>query len=468
MAFKKRTEIIDIIDIADKGLAVGRTKEGRVVFVEGPVPGDQAEVLIYKKRKGNLLGAVQKIIHSSPHRKEPVCSHFDICGGCKWQNLAYEKQLEFKERQVLMAFEKIAGLTAHEVLPAKGAGKTEFYRNKLEFSFSNKRWLTKEEIDTELNIGQENVLGFHAPGNFEKIIAIEKCHLQADPSNDIRNFIRDFTKKNGFSYWDAKSHIGFMRNIIIRTSNLGLVMLLVVFSENNANNIKKLLDAVLNEFPAISSLYYFVNTKFNDSIADLKAIHYSGEKNIREKLGNTEYLISPKSFFQTNSYQSKVLYDIAVEFAGFKGDEHVLDLYTGTGSIAIYVADRVKSVTGIEVVHEAIDDARENAKLNGINNAEFIAGDVRDILNESLKKPDVLIVDPPRAGLEKNVVELILKIAPPKIIYISCNPATQARDVSLMKNEYDLRLSQAVDMFPHTHHIENVVLLIRKAGIIDN
>ncbi|MBK7095777.1 MAG: 23S rRNA (uracil(1939)-C(5))-methyltransferase RlmD [Saprospiraceae bacterium] len=462
MRFKKITETIEVIDIADKGQAIGKTENGKVVFVDGLVPGDIAEVTIFKKKKGSFLASVNKLIKNSPFRSEPFCSHFGNCGGCKWQNLNYQKQLEYKEKNVKDALLKIAKTETEEILPIEGAELTEFYRNKLEFSFSNKRWLTKEEIENDDFVEQGNALGFHAPGNFEKIIQVEKCFLQKYPSNEIRDFVRELTKEHSFTYYDVKNHNGLMRNMIIRTSNSGEVMVTISFSEFDKEKIDLLLGSLKNKFPEITSLNYVINSKFNDSIWDLEVVNYSGSKFIRENLGSIDFIISPKSFFQTNTYQSQKLYDIAVDFAGFKGDEHVLDLYTGIGSIALYIADKVKSVVGIEVVNEAIEDAKDNAKLNNISNVEFIAGDVKKVLNEGFKKPDIIIVDPPRAGLDREVTETIMLLSPIKIVYISCNPSTQARDIQILKEEYQVKKSKAVDMFPHTHHIENIVLLIRK------
>jgi 23S rRNA (uracil1939-C5)-methyltransferase len=462
MRFKKITETIEVTDIADKGQALGKTEDGRVVFVNGLVPGDIAEVTIFKKRKGSFLASVNKLINKSPYRTEPVCSHFGNCGGCKWQNLIYQKQLEFKNSGVKAAFHRIAKTEIVEILPIEGAGLTEFYRNKLEFSFSNKRWLTKEEIGDESVIESENALGFHAPGNFEKIIQVEKCFLQKSPSNEIRDFVREFTKNHSYTYYDVKNHIGLMRNIIIRTSNSDEVMVTISFSEFDEEKIIFLLNSLKNRFPEITSLNYVVNSKFNDSIWDLEVINFSGNMFISEKLGRVDFKISPKSFFQTNTHQSLKLYDIAVDFAEFKGHEHVLDLYTGIGSIALYIADKVRSVVGIEVVREAIEDAKDNARLNNISNVEFLAGDVKKVLNEEFKKPDIIIVDPPRAGLDRDVTDTIMSLSPEKIIYISCNPSTQARDIEIMKEKYIIRKSQAVDMFPHTHHVENVVLMVKK------
>jgi 23S rRNA (uracil1939-C5)-methyltransferase len=462
MRFKRITDIIEVIDIADKGQAIGKTENGKVVFVNGLVPGDIAEVSIFKKKKGSFLASVNKLTKSSPFRSDPVCLHFGNCGGCKWQNLTYQKQLEFKEKNVKDALLRIAKTEIEEILPIQGAELTEFYRNKLEFSFSNKRWLTKEEIENDNFVVQGNALGFHAPGNFEKIIQLEKCYLQKSPSNEIRDFVRELTREHNFTYYDVKNHSGLMRNMIIRTSNSGEVMVTISFSEFHKEKIDLLLGALSEKFPEITSLNYVVNSKFNDSIWDLDVINYSGRKYITEKLGKVDFIISPKSFFQTNTYQSQKLYDIAVDFAGFKGDEHVLDLYTGIGSIALYIANKVNSVVGIEVVSEAIEDAWANAKLNNISNVEFIAGDVKKVLNEEFQKPDIIIVDPPRAGLDREVTETIMRLSPEKIVYISCNPSTQARDIEILKEEYRVKKSKAVDMFPHTHHIENVVLLKKK------
>ena len=457
MAFKKYTDIIEIIDIADKGRSVGKSKDGKVVFVTGCIPGDKAEVLILRKRKGVHEGIVKEITEYSPFRVKPECEHFGICGGCKWQDLTYDKQLEYKDMQVKAALERIAKVNPECFLPILACEKIFFYRNKLEFSFSNKKWLTESEIRSENKIEQQNVLGFHAPGNFEKIISIENCLLQESPSNEIRNFIREFTLQNDYSYWDARNHTGLMRNIIIRTSNTGETMVTVSFAEKEG--ITELLEALKRKFPQITSLNYVINPKYNDSIFDLEVINYHGEKFIREKMGDLVFMISPKSFFQTNSDQSGRLYDIAIDFAELQGDESVLDLYTGIGSIALYIAGKVKKVTGIELISEAIEDAKLNASINKITNADFIAGDVKHILKNDLEKPDIIFVDPPRAGLDKEVTEKILEINPEKIVYISCNPATQARDIAILKEKYNVIKSQAVDMFPHTHHVENVIML---------
>jgi len=462
MRKKKIVESVKIIDIADRGKSLGKTEDGKVIFVNGPVPGDVVDILLLRKRKGVFNGVVKNYKSYSEDRIKPKCSHFENCGGCKWQHLSYEKQIEYKDQQVKEAFRRIAKVDIDEVFPIVGGDKTEYYRNKLEFSFSNKRWLTDEEIRSDENFGETSVLGFHAPGSFDKIVAVEHCYLQDSPSNEIRNFVRDFTIENEYIYWDARKHTGLMRNMVIRTSSLGQTMIIISFSNNNQEKIIPLLDALINKFPNITSLNYVINTKVNDTMWDLDVINYHGEKDIREKIGDIEFIISPKSFFQTNTFQSKVLYDIAVDFADMQGGENILDLYTGIGSIALYIAKNAKKVLGIELVKEAIADAKLNAELNNITNTEFLVGDVKDILNDKFDKPDIIFVDPPRAGMHKDVIDTLIKLSPEKIVYISCNPSTQARDIALMDEKYKTVKSQAVDMFPHTHHIENVVLLIKR------
>ncbi len=462
MRKKKIINSVPVVDIADRGKSVAKTEDGKVIFVNGPVPGDVVDILLLRKRKGIFQGVVKNYVSYSEDRETPICSHFEVCGGCKWQHLSYKKQLEYKENQVQNALQRIAKCDIEESFPILGSQQIQYYRNKLEFSFSNKRWLTQEEIDSDTQFGESKVLGFHAPGSFDKIVPVEHCYLQGSPSNEIRNFIRDFTIENDYTYWDAREHKGLLRNMIIRTTTMGQVMVVISFSNDDKEKIENLLDALLSKFPEINSLNYVINGKVNDTMWDLEVKNYHGGKEIREKLGDVEFIISPKSFFQTNSLQSKRLYDIAVDFADFKGNENVLDLYTGIGSIALYIADKVKSVLGIELVPEAIIDAKKNAKLNGITNAKFLVGDVKDVLNSSFDIPDIVIVDPPREGIHKDVIANILQLAPKKIVYISCNPATQARDLALLGEKYNLLKSQAVDMFPNTHHIENVVSLRRK------
>jgi len=462
MSRKNKTKIalnVRFTGIADRGKAVGRTEENEVVFAQGPVPGDIADVLLIKKRKGVYQGIVKNYLSYGDDRVKPFCEHFEMCGGCKWQHLLYSTQLSEKETIVRDAFQRIAKVEPKEFLPIVGGKFTKYYRNKLEFSFSNKRWLSDDEVRSDEDFGEVKALGFHAPGSFDKIVPIDHCYLQAEPSNEIRNFIRDFTIEHNYTFWDARKHTGLMRNMIIRTSSIGETMLTVVFSKFEEDLIKGLMDAILAKFPDINSLMYVVNEKMNDTLFDQEFILYHGKKEISEKMGDIEYRLSPKSFFQTNTNQSKILYDIALDFADFKGHELVYDLYTGIGSIALYLAHKVKKVIGIELIDEAIQDAIKNAKINQIDNAEFYTGDVKDTLTSDFEKPDVVIIDPPRAGIHKEVVGTIMELTPEKLVYVSCNPATQARDIALFHAKYDLIKLQPVDMFPHTHHIESVALL---------
>jgi len=464
MARKSKTELalVQFTGIADKGLAVGRTDDGRVVFCKGPVPGDQAEILLIKKQKGVFQGHVKHYFELSPDRITPFCTHFESCGGCKWQHLSYARQLTEKEIQVHDAFRRIARIEPKAFLPVKACALTTEYRNKLEFSFSSKRWWTTKELEAMQTPDVQDALGFHAPGSFDKIVQIDHCHLQAEPSNSIRNFVRKYTRDKDFTYWDAKTHTGLMRNMVVRTTTTGETMVVIVFFQNNTDQINPLMSAVKSAFPEITSLFYVINSKHNDSLSDQEFILYDGKPEITEKLGSLNFLISPKSFFQTNTLQTKVLYDIAVDFAELEGHESVFDLYTGLGSIALYISAKAKYVTGIELIEEAIEDARKNARINNIENVEFIAGDVKDELQKLSSKPDVIFVDPPRSGLHPEVVESILNLAPKKIIYISCNPSTQARDAALFSTKYYLDKVQPVDMFPHTHHIECVASFILK------
>lgn len=463
---KKTIQQVLLTGIADKGYAVGRDPEGVVAFVEGGVPGDVVDILVLQKKKSFAYGIVSKFHTLSKDRIEPFCRHFDDCGGCKWQNLQYSAQLHHKQKVVEDAMHRLAKIDDAEIRPIKGSDDIKYYRNKLEFSFSNKRWLTQYEIEHSNEIVPEPALGFHRPSSFDKILDIRECFLQNDLHNDIRNFIKTFCIEKQFSFYNARSHEGFMRNIIIRNTNLGEWMLIVVFNRNDEKKIKLLLEAIKEKFSFITSLMYVVNQKVNDTILDQEILCYSGKDHLVEKLGDVKFKIGPKSFFQTNSHQAKLLYDQIVEFADFSMTDNVYDLYTGLGSIALYIAKYVKQVTGIEEVAAAIEDAEANAKFNGIENTIFYAGDVRGILTDefSLKhgKPDVIITDPPRAGMHKEVVDTLLMMESPKIVYVSCNPATQARDLALLKDKYDVVKMQPVDMFPHTHHVENVALLILK------
>ena len=411
---------------------------------------------------------MEKIREYSKDRVDPICQHFGICGGCKWQHYQYESQLKQKHKAVENALLRIGKIEVEDFQPILAAPATSFYRNKLEFSFSNKRWLTAEELNADIS-NLEDVLGFHKSGAFDKIVNIENCWLQPNPSNDIRNFVRTLAHKLELSFYDARAHEGFMRNMVIRVSSLGEVMLIFSFGANKKEVIQQFFTELLAAFPKITSLYYCINTKVNDFLLDLDMKLYHGEPFIKEQLGHVLFKIGPKSFFQTNTHQAKRLYDTVVEFADLKGHENVYDLYTGIGSIALYVAKFCKQVVGIEEVAPAIEDAKANASMNQVNNAQFYAGDVKTILTDKFAtehgKPDLLITDPPRAGMHANVVEMLLKLSAPKLIYVSCNPATQARDLAILKQKYKVEKVRPVDMFPHTHHIENVALLRLKDSL---
>ncbi len=463
---KKIVENLTVVGIADKGMAVAKDGDGMVYFVKNAVPGDVINLLVLRKKKGFKTGIVHQLVTPSPQRTTPFCKHFELCGGCKWQNLSYQDQLKYKQENVTAAIQRIAKSMETEILPILGAEPTRFYRNKLEYSFSTKRWLTEQEIKSEVRGLQKPALGFHAPGTYDKVIDVEQCFLQEELSNEIRNWVRQYAINNELSYFDIKAKKGFFRNLIIRNSTLGEWMVNVVVGENDVDEIKKCCGALASKFPQITSLFYTINQKANDTILDVNVIHHSGKEYMTEQLGDLKFKIGPKSFFQTNSFQAKNLYDKAIEFAQLKGNETVYDLYTGTGSIALYLSQQCKSVVGIESVKEAIDDAKENAANNKIGNAHFLVGDVKDVLNLSFRDtygaPDVVITDPPRAGMHKDVVETLLELESPKIVYVSCNPATQARDIQLLGEKYFCKKVQAVDMFPHTSHIESVALLIKK------
>lgn len=467
MARKKKTVTNLLISgIADKGKAVGRTAEGEVIFVDGAVPGDVVDVLVLRKKKSLSEAVVTNVVSLSPHRVDPMCQHFDICGGCKWQNLSYDIQLTHKEKTVRDCIKRISKLNEDIVMPIVGCDDNLHYRNKLEYSSSTKRWITSSEVSKGGDIENNGAFGFHKAGFFDKIVAIEQCLLQDDLTNTIRNFVRDHVEGLNLSYYDTRNHVGFLRNMVVRNTLNGQWMIIVVFGEDDIESITDLLEKLKLNFPQISSLNYVVNTKHNDTIWDLNIVTYHGFPYIVEQLGNVKYKIGTKSFFQTNPKQAKRLFDIAVEMADLKPTDNVYDLYTGLGSIALYIADKVDRVTGIEEIPEAIEDAKENMALNGIKNAAFYAGDVKDILNDSFitkhGKADIVITDPPRAGMHENVVNTLLELAAPRIVYISCNPATQARDLALLSVKYDVVKVQPVDMFPHTHHIESVALLTLK------
>lgn len=451
-----------ITDIGAEGKAIARVDD-MVVFTTLVIPGDVVDFQVTKKRAKYMEAVVKRVVVQSPDRVPAFCEHFEVCGGCKWQFLPYEKQLYYKQKQVADQLRRIGRIELPEITPILGSAETTNYRNKLEFGFSNRRWLTYEEIGTESEDMNKNALGFHVPGMFDKIININKCWLQGDPSNQIRNFIKEYADDHNLEFFDRKIQSGLLRNIIIRTSTTGDVMLIVCFFSEQKENREKLLAAVASEFPQITSLVYVINGKGNDTIHDQEILVYKGNDYILEEMEGLKFKIGPKSFYQTNSEQAYELYKVARDFAGLKGTEVVYDLYTGTGTIANFIARNVREVVGIEYVPEAIEDAHVNSELNGISNTSFFAGDMKKILTSEFiarhGRPDVIITDPPRAGMDEEVVKTILEAAPEKVVYVSCNPATQARDLALMDEAYQVTRIQPVDMFPHTHHVENVVLL---------
>jgi 23S rRNA (uracil1939-C5)-methyltransferase len=457
-------EAVPFHGMADRGKAVGRTPDGMVVFAEGVVPGDVADIYVQKKKGGFIEGRVETLIQPSEHRIEAFCQHFSVCGGCKWQNLSYEVQLQHKHQAVVDAFSRIAKVPVGEMQPILGSPQTTYYRNKLEFTFSNKRWLLSEELHTGVVPG--GGLGFHRAGAFDKVVDIQKCWLEPDPTNAIRNTAKAIALEQGLAFYDPRHHKGLLRNLMVRACTTGEVMLLFSFAQPDEEAIENYLSAIFAQFPDITTMVYCVNQKLNDTVFDQEMVTWHGKGYVIEQLGNLKYKIGPKSFFQTNSLQAKNLYDTVVDFAGLTGSERVYDLYTGAGSIALYVAQACKEVIGIEEIPEAVADAEENRALNGIDNAIFYAGDVRKVLSpefaEKHGKPDVVITDPPRAGMHEKAVQFLLELAAPKIVYVSCNPATQARDIQLLDEKYEVVKVRPVDMFPHTHHIENVALLSLK------
>ncbi len=457
---------VEITGVADKGRGVGRDASNRVIFVEHVAPGDVVDVRIVKKKPEFLDGYAIHYHKLSEDRVEPFCEHFHLCGGCRWQHLSYEGQVHHKELVVRDSIQRIAKVKAQEFLPIIPAEKTTYYRNKLEYAFSNKRWITKEEMEAGTS-NREDVLGFHRPGAFDKIVDIKHCWLQEEPSNELRITAKNIAIKHGLDFYDLRANEGFMRHIMIRLTSIGELMLIVSFFKNDQKKIKPYLDEVIEKMPQLTSVFYCINPKMNDYVGDLEMICHHGKPYIEEQLGHVRFKIGPKSFFQTNSWQAKVLYDKVVEFAGLTGNENVYDLYTGVGSIALYVAKYCKHVVGIEEVPEAIVDAEENSRMNNTENCTFYAGDVKNILTaefaEKHGKPDLVITDPPRAGMHADVVKMFLQLEAPKIVYVSCNPATQARDLNLLSEKYELIKIQPVDMFPHTHHVETVALLRLKS-----
>ena len=465
MTRKKKIDLllenVTIEAVAAEGKALAHV-DGIVVFVDFAVPGDIVDIQVYKKKKNYMEGFIKRIVKPSENRLEPFCSHFGVCGGCRWQPLPYEMQLQAKRQQVEDQLVRIGHLEVPEIRPTLPSEKTQYYRNKLEFSASNKRWLLKSEPQDLVEPG----LGFHVGKFFDKVLDIEKCHLQADPSNAIRLFIKKFCLENGLEFYNIRENHGFFRNMFIRTTEDGQIMLIICLAQPDEAPRKALLDALVKEFPQITSLFYVINEKLNDSIGDQSPVLYYGKDAIYESMEGLSFKIGPKSFYQTNSRQAYRLYSVARDFADLQGNEVVYDLYTGTGTIAQFVSKKAAKVFGIEYVPEAIEDAKDNAKRNNITNCEFFAGDMKDVLNEDFiqkhGRPDVIILDPPRAGIHPDVAQVILKAAPERMVYVSCNPASQARDLAILCKDYKITEVQPVDMFPHTMHVENVVALKRK------
>lgn len=452
-------EDLVIENVAAEGKALTHTPDGQVVFVEFAVPGDVVDVRITRKKKAFMEGRIIRIVKPSERRLQPFCEHFGLCGGCRWQPLPYDLQLAAKQRQVYDQLTRIGHLTIPEITPIIGSDKTSYYRNKLEFTASNKRWLTSREVEEQQFPDGEPGLGFHVGKFFDKVLDIKHCCLQPEPSNAIRLFVKDYALKHGLSFYDIRQNSGFFRNMFVRTTDDGQVMLIMCFGEQSPA-IFPMLDAIAEEFPQITSLYYVVNLKCNDAISDQECILYKGDEAIYEKMEGLRFKIGPKSFYQTNTGQAYKLYSVARDFASLTGNEVVYDLYTGTGTIAQFVSSKASKVIGIEYVPEAIADARINAEGNGITNCEFFAGDMKDVLTADFiaehGAPDVMIVDPPRAGMHPDVVKVILEASPKRIVYVSCNPASQARDLEVLCTRYKITAVQPVDMFPHTQHVENV------------
>lgn len=468
---RKKTRIVlenlEVIDAGAKGKAVAKAADGRVVFIDNAVPGDVVDVQTTKKRKAYYQGKAVTIHKESSKRTTPKCEYFGTCGGCKWQNMGYEHQLFYKQREVANNLTRLGGIQIPEVSPILGSSEDYFYRNKMEFSFSSNKWLTQEQIQSDAIIENRNALGFHIPGMWDKILDIDSCYLQAEPSNAIRNFVRDVANKNKLAFFDPRNQTGFLRTLMIRNTIIGEVMVLIQFFKENKKERELLLDAIKVEFPEITSLQYVINGKANDTIYDQEVVCYSGRDFIVEEMEDLSFRINAKSFYQTNSKQAYELYKVTREFAGLTGKELVYDLYTGTGTIAQFVAKDAAKVIGVEAVPEAIAAAKENAEHNKIGNCEFYVGDMKAVFNADFiarhGKPDVIITDPPRDGMHKDVVEQLLNLQAEKIVYVSCNSATQARDLSLLDELYKVERVQPVDMFPQTHHVENVVLLTKRS-----
>ena len=457
---RKIIKNIEIQDIAAEGKAITRYND-IVIFVSNAVPGDVVDLVITKQKKNFWEAKPINFQKYSDLRTEPKCKHFGICGGCKWQNLPYETQLKFKHKQVVDQITRIGKVQPKEILPILGSQEIYYYRNKLEFTFSSRKWFVdKNEFEEKKT---SKALGYHMPGMFDRVLDIEECHLQPPITSEILNKVRNFTIQNKYGYYDPRTHVGYLRNMVVRNNVDGEIMIIMIFAYEDKEKREKLLNFIKENFPQVVSIYYIINEKLNDSYSDLPVHHYHGKEFLIEKIENLKFRIGPKSFFQTNTKQAAQLYKKAKEYAQLQGNEVIYDLFTGTGTIALYFADKASQVVGIEIIAEAIEDAKENAKLNKINNVDFLTGDVKNVLNEKFfetyPKPDVIVLDPPRAGVHKDVIKTILSLSPQKIVYISCNPATQARDINMLSEKYSTELIQPVDMFPHTHHVENIALL---------
>lgn len=464
---RKRKELpllegVEIIDVAAEGNSLAKVDE-MVVFIPFGAPGDVADVKIDRKKRNYAEGHIDRLVTPSPIRVEPWCEHFTVCGGCRWQHLPYDFQLACKQKQVKDCLERIAKIPFPDITPILGSENIWEYRNKMEYTFSDKMWLTFEQMRSGEEFPDRRAAGFHIPGAFDKVLDIHKCHLQDDLGNRIRTFVKEFGKEKNYTFYNIRENRGFLRTLMIRIASTGDVMAVMSVGEDDSEKIEELMSAIATRFPEITSLFYVVNTKVNDTIADLDIVTWKGRDYIEEEMEGLRFRIGPKSFYQTNSRQAYRLYSVAREYAALTGDELVYDLYTGTGTIACFLAPHCRHVVGIEYVPEAIEDAKVNATANGLDNTEFYAGDMKDVLSaefiQTHGRPDVMIVDPPRAGMHEDVVKVILDAAPDRIVYVSCNPATQARDLAMLHAKYDITAVRPVDMFPHTQHVENVVAL---------
>lgn len=459
-------ENIEILDAGAKGVSIGKAPDGKIILVPNVVPGDVVDIQTQKKRKQYYEGKAIKIHKESANRIEAVCEHFGVCGGCKWQNMKYEQQLFYKNQEVANNLKRIGKIELPEFEPILGSEKQFFYRNKMEFGFSNARWMTLEEIQSNEELDNKNALGFHIPRMWDKILDIKKCHLQEDPSNAIRNKVRDFANANNLTFFNPRDHHGLLRTLMIRTASTGEIMVLIQFFDDEKDNRELLLNHLAETFPNITSLLYVINQKANDTLYDQDIQLFKGRLYILEEMEGLHFSINAKSFYQTNSEQAYNLYKITRDFAGLTGNEVVYDLYTGTGTIAQFVSKKAKKVIGVEAVPDAIEDAKANAVRNNIDNCKFFVGDMKNIFNDAFiathGQPDVVITDPPRDGMHKDVVAQLLKIGAEKIVYVSCNSGTQARDLALLDEMYQVIRVRPVDMFPQTHHVENVVLLEKR------